>query len=191
MTNNISNIELNSTATTTAVASSNQALPSVALRQPLANDIVDNPILLCGIGTGIEGEEQVRVRDGNGQEIYRSFIRVGSTGLMKNFTASLALSRVPATVSGTLEIFGFGEDNQPEFIIARVPIVFGDALVPDYKGFFQHTVARGDTLSSIAQFYYGDSSVFRRIFNANRHILTNPDRLTVGQVLRVPIGFES
>lgn len=67
----------------------------------------------------------------------------------------------------------------------------GNALVPDYKGFFQHTVARGDTLSSIAQFYYGDSSVFRRIFNANRHILTNPDRLTVGQALRVPIGFKS
>jgi nucleoid-associated protein YgaU len=191
MSNDISNAELTNTVTATAVANSNQALPSVALRQPQPNDIVDNPILLCGIGTGFEGEAQVRVRDGNGQQIYRSFIQVGGTGLMKNFTASLALDRVPATPNGTLEVFGFGEDGQPENIIARIPIVFGEALVSNYQGFNQHTVARGETLSSIAQFYYGDSRVFTRIFNANKHILTNPDRLTTGIVLRIPIGFES
>lgn len=138
-----------------------------------------------------EGEAQVRVRDGNGQQIYRSFIKVGGTGLMKNFTASLSLNRGSATPNGTVEVFSFGEDGQPENIIQSVPIVFGEALVPNYKGFNQHTVARGETLSSITQFYYGDSRVFARIFNANRHILTNPDRLTVGIVLRIPIGFES
>lgn len=193
MTNDISNVELTNTVTATAVAGTTNALPSIAIRQPQPNDIVDNPIVVCGIGTGFEGSEQARVLDAMGQVIHNSFIKVGSLGLMKNFVDSLTINRVPTTANGTLEIFGMAEDaqGQSERIIARVAIIFGNALVPNYKGFNQHTVARGETLSSIAQFYYGDSSVFRRIFNANKNILTNPDRLTVGQVLRIPIGFES
>lgn len=185
MTNNISDAEQQA-ATTNDATASNQPLPSIALRQPQPNDIVDNPMLLCGIGTGFEGEGQVRVRDGNRKEIYRSFIKVGGTGVMANFFAQLALNRLPATTNGTLEILGYGEDSQPEIIIARVPIVFGNTLVPNYRGFYQHTVVGGETLSSISQFYYGDASFYSRIFNANKHILTNPNRLTLGLVLRVP-----
>lgn len=178
--------DISNAVTTTAVISTNL----LAIRQPQPNDIVDNPIVICGVGTGFEGVEQARVLDGNSRIIHSSFIRVGSTGLLINFVDSLTLDRVPATPNGTLEIFGMGEDSQgqSEVIIARIPIIFGEALVPNYKGFNLHTVTQGETLSSIAQFYYGDRRVFTRIFNANRHILTNPDRLTVGQILRIPIS---
>jgi len=47
-------------------------------------------------------------------------------------------------------------------------------------------VRPGDTLSSIAQRAYGKSSMYKKIFEANPDLLSNPHRLKVGMTLRVP-----
>jgi len=49
-----------------------------------------------------------------------------------------------------------------------------------------HEVAKGDTLSKIAEKYYGDPSLYMQIFEANKDILSNPDMIRVGQKLRIP-----
>jgi nucleoid-associated protein YgaU len=49
-----------------------------------------------------------------------------------------------------------------------------------------YTVQRGDTLSKIAQAHYGDASKYRVIFEANRPMLQNPDKIYSGQMLRIP-----
>ena len=49
-----------------------------------------------------------------------------------------------------------------------------------------YTVKVGDTLSKIAKRYYGNSNLYRRIFEANRHVLRDPDGIQVGQVLHIP-----
>ena len=49
-----------------------------------------------------------------------------------------------------------------------------------------HDVVSGDTLSGIAKKYYGDASKYNRIFEANRDQLTDPDRIKVGQRLKIP-----
>jgi nucleoid-associated protein YgaU len=49
-----------------------------------------------------------------------------------------------------------------------------------------HEVVAGDTLSKLAQKYYGKSSEYMKIFEANRDILDNPDLIKVGQKLRIP-----
>src|SRR5262245_13943462 len=49
-----------------------------------------------------------------------------------------------------------------------------------------YTVKVGDTLSKIAKQYYGDSGLYRRIFEANRQVLRDPDHIQVGQVLQIP-----
>jgi LysM repeat protein len=49
-----------------------------------------------------------------------------------------------------------------------------------------YTVRKGDTLSRIAQALYGDSSLYRKIFDANRETLSDPDKIQPGQVLVVP-----
>jgi nucleoid-associated protein YgaU len=49
-----------------------------------------------------------------------------------------------------------------------------------------HTVASGDTLSAIAQHYYGDAMKYPVIFEANKPMLSDPDRIYPGQVLRIP-----
>ncbi len=49
-----------------------------------------------------------------------------------------------------------------------------------------HTVVKGDTLSKIAKAQYGDANAYMRIFEANRPMLSHPDKIYPGQVLRIP-----
>jgi uncharacterized protein YidB (DUF937 family) len=49
-----------------------------------------------------------------------------------------------------------------------------------------YTVVPGDSLSKIAQRFYGDASQWPRIFDANRDQLQNPDRIRQGQKLKIP-----
>ncbi|MFT3687996.1 peptidoglycan-binding protein LysM [Paenirhodobacter sp.] len=51
-----------------------------------------------------------------------------------------------------------------------------------------HTVAKGDTLSAIAKKYLGNANRFNEIFEANKPMLTHPDKIYPGQVLRIPGG---
>ena len=51
-----------------------------------------------------------------------------------------------------------------------------------------HTVAKGDTLSAIAKQYLGKANDWPKIFEANRDVLKDPDRIQVGQVLKIPGG---
>lgn len=49
-----------------------------------------------------------------------------------------------------------------------------------------YTVERGDTLSAIARKMYGDASKYPIIFEANKPMLKDPDKIYPGQVLRIP-----
>jgi LysM repeat protein len=49
-----------------------------------------------------------------------------------------------------------------------------------------YVVQKGDTLSALAQRFYGKASQYMKIFEANRDILSNPDLIKIGQKLRIP-----
>jgi nucleoid-associated protein YgaU len=49
-----------------------------------------------------------------------------------------------------------------------------------------YTVVKGDSLSKIAKREYGNANAWRRIFDANRDQITDPDLIHPGQVLRIP-----
>ncbi|MEG2466354.1 MAG: peptidoglycan-binding protein LysM [Comamonas sp.] len=49
-----------------------------------------------------------------------------------------------------------------------------------------HDVVRGDTLSAIAKKYYGDANKYPAIFEANKPMLSHPDKIYPGQKLRIP-----
>jgi nucleoid-associated protein YgaU len=49
-----------------------------------------------------------------------------------------------------------------------------------------YTVVAGDSLSKIAKRYYGDANQWRRIHEANRDQVSNPDLIHPGQRLKIP-----
>ncbi|WP_423196512.1 peptidoglycan-binding protein LysM [Cupriavidus sp. H19C3] len=49
-----------------------------------------------------------------------------------------------------------------------------------------HTVVKGDTLWAIAQAAYGNGAEYNRIFEANKPMLSHPDKIYPGQKLRIP-----
>jgi nucleoid-associated protein YgaU len=53
---------------------------------------------------------------------------------------------------------------------------------------FQKTyvVVEGDSLSKIARREYGDASKWRRIYEANKDLINDPDLIYPGQELKVP-----
>jgi nucleoid-associated protein YgaU len=48
------------------------------------------------------------------------------------------------------------------------------------------TVKKGDTLSAIAKAEYGNANLYPKIFEANKPLLSHPDKIYPGQVLRIP-----
>lgn len=49
-----------------------------------------------------------------------------------------------------------------------------------------YTVKSGDTLSKIAKEFYGDAMKYPTIFEANKPMLSDPDKIYPGQTLRIP-----
>jgi LysM repeat protein len=49
-----------------------------------------------------------------------------------------------------------------------------------------YTVKSGDTLSKIAKQFYGNANDYNKIFEANKDQLSSPDRINVGQELKIP-----
>ena len=83
-----------------------------------------------------------------------------------------------ATVSGT------AADQANTVGIARVDDRI-EVSAPEPAAQF-HTVVSGESLSLIAKKYYGDAMKYPVIFEANKPMLTDPDKIYPGQVLRIP-----
>jgi LysM repeat protein len=61
-----------------------------------------------------------------------------------------------------------------------------DALVIHHEQPRHYTVRPGDTLSSIAQRFYGNPADWRGLYQANRSVIRNPNVIEPGEVLNVP-----
>jgi LysM repeat protein len=60
------------------------------------------------------------------------------------------------------------------------------AVSHDRQASRSYTVQRGDTLSSIAQRFYGNAAEWRRLYQANMPAIRNPDLIRPGQMLNLP-----
>ena len=49
-----------------------------------------------------------------------------------------------------------------------------------------YTVKKGDSLSKIAKRYYGDPMKYKQLFEANRPLLKDPNKVFPGQQIRIP-----
>ncbi|MCX8005596.1 MAG: peptidoglycan-binding protein LysM [Burkholderiaceae bacterium] len=98
------------------------------------------------------------------------------------------------TQTATARVFGVAADQETkEKVILAAGNVEGVAAVEDMMTVVRaqpaaqfYTVVKGDTLSKIAKQFYGDANAYMRIFEANRPLLSHPDKIYPGQNLRIP-----
>ncbi len=156
--------------------------------QPRAFDLVGNPILVGGVGTGFEANLNYRVHEGH-DEVTGSFTVGGGSGEHGQFQLQVNVSGAAFSLDRVfVEVFEISAADGSEINKVIVPAVLGFRIVPNYIGYREHVVRPGDTLWAIAEANYGNGSDFPRIVRANPNLITDPDLIFPGQVLKVPIG---
>jgi nucleoid-associated protein YgaU len=99
---------------------------------------------------------------------------VGDKAVIKGEVADQSVfEKAVLAVGNTFGITGVQADE--------VKIGGGKASEPRF-----HTVAKGDTLWAVATKEYGDGSKYMVIYEANTPMLSHPDKIYPGQVLRIP-----
>ncbi|WP_421724306.1 Gmad2 immunoglobulin-like domain-containing protein [Bauldia sp.] len=158
------------------------------IQQPAPYDLVGNPVLIGGIGQGFEATLQYRVHDGHDERT--GFFNVGGgTGEHGQFQLAVDVTGAAFQLDRLfVEVYEESAKDGSEINKVTVPVIFGPRIVPDYIGYREHVVQPGDTLSAIAAANYGDSSAFTNISRANPLIISDPNLIFPGQVLKIPIG---
>ena len=70
--------------------------------------------------------------------------------------------------------------------VTGVSSVDNNLVAPAEEPSQYHDVVKGDTLSAISKKYYGNANLYMKIFEANKPLLSHPDKIYVGQKLRIP-----
>jgi NitT/TauT family transport system substrate-binding protein len=107
--------------------------------------------------------------------LYKANPAVASAGVPAPAAPASAVSK-PAPVPQ--------EKVQPAALAAKPVPVPAPARKPTVQ---EYTVKAGDTLSRIAQKYYGDVFKWNRIYEANKQTLKTPDFIFIGQKLLIPV----
>ena len=92
-------------------------------------------------------------------------------------TTDLATKEKVVLVIGNTNGIASVEDN---LTVAEIEVI-EEAEIAQF-----HTVESGDTLGKIAKTYYGNAMKYPVIFEANKPMLSHPDKIYPGQVLRIP-----
>lgn len=59
---------------------------------------------------------------------------------------------------------------------------------PPAPQFETYVIKKGDSLSRIAKHYYGDAMKYKDIFEANKDILDDPNKIFPGQEIKIPLS---
>lgn len=159
------------------------------IQQPKPYDLVGNPVLIGGIGSGFEAVLQYRVHDGHDERT--GFFHVGGgTGEHGQFQVSVDLTGAAFQLDRLfVEVYEASARDGSEINKVTVPVIYGTRIVNAYYGYRLHTVRAGETLSAISTANYGSAAHFSRIVRANPLIISDPNRIFPGQVLKIPIGM--
>lgn len=133
---------------------------------------------------------QARVQEANAKaaEAIRKYI--ASQGLTAD---ALEVSFDGATTTVTVSGVAADQATKEKIVlccgnvagVSEVNDLLTVAAPPEPESQF-HLVAKGDTLSAIAKKFYGNANAYMKIYEANRPMLSHPDKIYPGQLLRIP-----
>ncbi len=134
---------------------------------------------------------QVFDTDGEAADNIKQHIEIGMTGV-KNITVEF--DDGVATICGDCDsqvikeqaILLAGNVKGVEKIIADDLNAPAPPVEEVSKDEF-YEIKSGDTLGAISKQFYGKSSQYMRIFEANREIISDPNKIHPGQKIRIPL----
>jgi nucleoid-associated protein YgaU len=151
---------------------------------------------LLGIGDAKAAEDAAKA-DASAEKIAAANKAAGNA--IKGYVAKMGLEAENLDIgfdgkTGTVMVAGIAETQETkEKILLCCGNVKGVEKVEDNMTVTNaeadaqfHTVVSGDTLSKIAKQYYGNANAYMKIFEANKPMLSNPDKIYPGQMLRIP-----
>lgn len=142
-----------------------------------------------GAGSKLFGQKEQEAPEEQKAELKASALLDHVKGLGLPFKRlKISLNEGDVTLSGEVE-----KQEDAEKIVLAVGNVEGVDTVEDQidvidanEGSQFHTVVSGDTLSKISKTFYGDANKYNVIFEANQPMLSDPDKIYPGQLLRIP-----
>jgi nucleoid-associated protein YgaU len=165
-------------------------MKTIEILQPKPYDLVDYNIMIAGNASAFEGTLSIYVSDGHFE--FKTIANAGAMGLRqfqcvveipKDIEFKLDRLLITATDDTALDP---GDPNIP---VAQVPILFGPKILNNYSNYWLYKVKKGDSLYSIADEFYENSSMWEVIYRANIESISNPDLIFAGQLLKIPRAF--
>jgi LysM domain len=146
----------------------------IEVRQPAEHDVIGPTYTIAGFGTGFEATVLWRL------------VGAGSMGVLDDFGHDVSLDPSVSARGSHVTLQVFGDDpsgnHPPGPDLNEIHVT----LFSDLQGWKLYEVRPGDTLTAIAR-NEGHNTRAGDIFEANRDVLSDPDRIRPGQVLRVPL----
>ena len=93
---------------------------------------------------------------------------------------SQAAKEKASLIAGNVKGVEYVDDDRLQ-VVGQRPASAPSASRPRY-----YTIQSGDTLSKIAKEQYGDAGAYDKIFEANREVIDDPDKIYPGQQIRIP-----
>ncbi|SDJ61354.1 LysM domain-containing protein [Lentzea albidocapillata subsp. violacea] len=160
---------------------------SIDIQQPRPQGLVGSLVHIAGTAGGaFEAQFNYRIHEGH-DEVVGAFMAGDGIGGHGQF-------QVQADVSGAsfaldrlfVEVFWVSPKDGAELDKIIVPVVYGPLIVPGYRVYQEYEIKPGDTLWGIATQFYGAGNLYPRLVRANPDVITDPNVITPGTVIRIP-----
>lgn len=160
---------------------------TIDIQQPRPYDIVGSTVQIAGTaGAAFEASFSYRIHEGH-DEVTGHFMAGDGVGGHGQFQLSVDVSGAAFTRERIfIEVFHQSPKDGSEQDLVSVQALLGPLIVPGYTSYLEHTITPGETLWKIATQHYGNGNLYHRLVAANPLVITNPDVIHAGDVLRVP-----
>ena len=142
------------------------------------------------------GQDLFKGKDGRQADVVKDAVTAALGSHVSNLSAtfddgkvtltgradSMAAKEKAALVAGNIQGVSSVDDNGLT-APAAAPAAAG---APATGATRYYTIKSGDTLSKVAKEMYGDASQYDKIFEANREVIGDPDKIYPGQQIRIP-----
>ncbi|MDH4148500.1 MAG: Gmad2 immunoglobulin-like domain-containing protein, partial [Acidimicrobiia bacterium] len=113
---------------------------SIRVDQPKPLDLVGNPILVAGIGTGFEATLNYRIHEGH-DEVAGFFMAGGGTGEHGQFQIQVDVGDAAFKLDRLfVEVFEISAMDGSHLHQVTIPVILGTRIVADYYGYREHLV---------------------------------------------------